>query len=67
MNNTLQRWRPWLVLPAIFFVAAVAAAEEAPPRLLTTAAAVRNLTVRQAAQHYPVKLRGVVTFYDDKL
>ena len=32
--------------------------------VLTTAAEVRNLTVDQADQHYPVKLRGVVTFYD---
>ena len=42
-------------------------AEGATQPTLTTAAEVRNLTVAQAEQHYPVKLRGVVTFYDDKL
>jgi PAS domain S-box-containing protein len=42
-------------------------AEEDQSRILTTAAEVRNLTVAQAGRHYPVKLRGVVTFYDDAL
>jgi PAS domain S-box-containing protein len=40
---------------------------EGIPRLLTTAAEVRNLTVAEADRHYPVKLRGVVTFYDPSL
>jgi hypothetical protein len=40
---------------------------EAPARVLTTAAEVRSLTAAEAEKHYPVKLRGVVTFYDDSL
>ena len=44
-----------------------ALAEEVQLKLLTTAAEVRNLNMAQADQHYPVKLRGVVTFYDDAL
>ena len=35
--------------------------------VLTNAQAVRNLTVSQAEQHRPVKLRGVVTFFDNSL
>jgi signal transduction histidine kinase len=34
---------------------------------LRTAASVRGLTVAQAQQHTPVKLRGVVTFFDETL
>ena len=34
---------------------------------LHTAAEVRRLTTEQAARHYPVRLRGVVTFYDQSL
>lgn len=34
---------------------------------LDTAAAVRGLTVEQARQRLPVRLRGVVTFYDEAL
>ena len=32
-----------------------------------TAAEVRSLTVEQARQHHPVKLRGVITFVDESL
>src|SRR5271156_4280765 len=42
-------------------------AQEGQTRTLTTVAEVRNLTVVQAELHQPVKLRGVVTFYDDAL
>ena len=42
-------------------------AAEAPDRLLTTAAEVRGLSAAEAYQHHPVKLRGVVTFYDEAL
>lgn len=38
-------------------------AAESPLAPLTTAAQVRNLTATDAERHYPVKLRGVVTFY----
>lgn len=34
---------------------------------LTTAAAVRGLTVSEAQEHNPVRLRGVVTFFDEPL
>ncbi len=40
---------------------------ENPDRILTTAAAVRSLSAAEAERHYPVKLRGVVTFYDETL
>ena len=40
---------------------------DSPAQVLTTAAAVRNLTAAEAERHYPVKLHGVVTFYDDAL
>lgn len=42
-------------------------AADGSDRLLTTAAAVRNLSAAEAAQKIPVKLRGVVTFYDETL
>ncbi|HKI70675.1 MAG TPA: hypothetical protein VKA67_13900, partial [Verrucomicrobiae bacterium] len=32
---------------------------------LRTAAQIRQLTPEQAARHYPVKLRAVITFYDE--
>lgn len=46
---------------ALIFTAANAAEE------LHTAAAVRGLSFEQAQQHPPVKLRGVVTFFDENL
>ena len=42
-------------------------AAETPDLILTTAAAVRALSAEDAAKHYPVKLHGVVTFYDEAL
>ncbi|MEI6194506.1 MAG: hypothetical protein WCS42_09260 [Verrucomicrobiota bacterium] len=42
-------------------------AAESPDRVLTTAAAVRSLSAAEAERHYPVKLHGVVTFYDEAL
>ena len=42
-------------------------AVESPDGVLTTAAAVRRLSAAEAARHHPVKLRGVVTFYDETL
>jgi PAS domain S-box-containing protein len=33
---------------------------------LTTAAQVRNLPAHEAARHYPVHIRGLVTFFDSK-
>ena len=40
---------------------------ENPDRILTTAAGVRSLSAPEAARGLPVKLRGVVTFYDETL
>lgn len=40
---------------------------QAPANELRTAAAVRGLTVEEAQQHRPVRLRGVVTFFEEKL
>ena len=42
-------------------------AADAGGQVLTTAAAVRALSAAEAEKHYSVKLRGVVTFYDDSL
>lgn len=57
------------VLVLIGFIVSQKGACAGEPQLplLTTAAEVRNLTPAQADLHYPVKLRGVVTFYDDAL
>ncbi len=38
-------------------------ASDVPPEELQTAEQIRQLTGEQAASHYPVKLRGVVTFF----
>ncbi len=43
------------------------ASAQTPERVLTTVAEVRGLSTADAEKHYPVKLRGVVTFYDDGL
>jgi len=40
------------------------AGQEAPLSELQTAEQVRQLTPEQAARHYPVRLRGVLTFFD---
>jgi signal transduction histidine kinase len=39
----------------------------AQTNVLTSASAVRSLTVEQAEQKFPVRLRGVVTFFDQRL
>jgi PAS domain S-box-containing protein len=39
-------------------------AQPAPTNILQTAAQIRQLTPGQAAMHYPVHLRGIVTFFD---
>jgi hypothetical protein len=51
----------WL---SLFALTAVAADQTAPLRVLHTAEEVRQLTPDQAAQHYPVQLRGTLTFFD---
>jgi hypothetical protein len=40
------------------------AGQEAPLSELQTAEQVRQLAPEQAARHYPVRLRGVLTFFD---
>ena len=42
------------------------AAQSAPTNLLQTAAQIRQLTPAEAAMHYPVQVRGVLTFFDQK-
>lgn len=42
-------------------------AQDAPAGELHTAAKVRSLTLQEAGQHLPVRLKGVVTFYDEGL
>jgi PAS domain S-box-containing protein len=41
------------------------AGQEASPPELQTAQQARQLTPEQAARHYPVRLRGVLTFFDE--
>jgi PAS domain S-box-containing protein len=38
-----------------------------PPQELRTAEQIRQLTGEQAAHHYPVRLQGVVTFFDEAI
>jgi hypothetical protein len=42
-------------------------AADSPDQVLTTVAAVRSLSTAEAGRHYPVKLHGLVTFYDETL
>jgi PAS domain S-box-containing protein len=42
-------------------------AADAPQRVLTSAAELRRLTPDEAGRFFPVKLRGVVTFFDEGL
>ena len=42
-------------------------ANDIPPEELKTAEQIRQLTGAQAAGHYPVKMRGVVTFFDEAI
>ena len=51
----------WLASPCL------ALAADSPGSVLTTVAAVRSLSAAEAGRHYPVKLHGVVSFYDETL
>lgn len=51
----------------VFCLLLLAAGAQTPPEELRTAAAVRALTVAQAQQPVRVRLRGVVTFFDEAL
>src|SRR5690242_3416717 len=66
--TSLQRAIRWSLTTAICLGSfALAVKAEAPADELRTAAAVRGLTVEQAQQRAPVRLRGVVTFFDETL
>ena len=62
-NNTV-----WLLLLSLIGLTGVLpVSTRAADPVLTTVAEVRALTAAEAGKHYPVKLKGVVTFYDDGL
>ncbi len=59
----------WLRIVASIFAGGLpfCAGAQTPSGELLTAAAVRSLTVEEAQQHRPVRLRGVVTFYEENI
>lgn len=67
--NTRSIWRSTSSLVGAFWLAVAHPAypAETPDRILTTAAQVRSLSAAEADLQHPVKLRGVVTFYDKGL
>jgi len=64
-TNVLRFIVGWLVL-CIILVGQSGAAQPREKQL-TTATEVRRLTADEAARYFPVKLRGVVTFFDEGL
>ncbi len=67
MQNTLRiTTLAALALTFLGFVAQPTLAQAAD-QAITSAAAIRNLSAEDAARGLPVKLRGVVTFFDDGL
>jgi len=42
-------------------------ADNQPLEELRTAEQIRRLSTQQADRHYPVRLRGVITYFDDKI
>ncbi len=55
----------WLIAPSLFGHATIRDnSQNAEPRTITSVASIRHLTRAQAEQHYPVHLRGVVTYFD---
>lgn len=61
INSTL------LLLTLLFAVEVPLLAQPAESDVLTTVSQIRKLSAADANKHRPVKLRGVVTFYDDGL
>ncbi|MCC6821960.1 MAG: PAS domain S-box protein [Verrucomicrobia subdivision 3 bacterium] len=55
------------LLRLVFGGALLVTQSEGAAEVVQTAAQVRDLTVEQAQRHDPVKLRGVVTFFDETL
>jgi hypothetical protein len=54
-------------VPILLYTAGVAQSAETPSRLLrtlTTAHEAHDISLEEAARGYPVRIRGVVTFYD---
>jgi PAS domain S-box-containing protein len=66
-GNSLKRF--WLAIFVLvgFCGRPASAADPNLTNVIRTAAAVRSLTSEEASRHYPVQLRGVVTFFDEAL
>ena len=56
-----------LIFVAFWLVLFPAGGQATPVPELTTVAAIRQLTIEQTRQKIPVQLRGVVTFFDERL
>jgi len=56
-----------IALFCVLYSLALAADALGPTNEIRRAVEVRELTVAQAGQHYPVKLQGVITFFDTNL
>ena len=61
----IARWWPRVAVGVLLLP--VAARAQSTGEVLRTAAAIRELTVEQAELHQPVRIRGVVTFFDEAL
>jgi PAS domain S-box-containing protein len=61
-----RRFALGLLLLSICLCGGQLPAQPAPTNILQTAAQIRQLTPAQAAMHYPVRVQGVVTFFDQK-
>jgi hypothetical protein len=64
---SLRRWSGRFCFILALGLATLRPQEAPAAEALTTAAAVRGLSVAQAQQRAPVRLRGVVTFFDEVL
>lgn len=65
-RKTIQLMLPCAAVMAlaVLFSGNIRAADQPPLQELHTAAEVRRLTPEQAARHYPVHIRGVITAFD---
>lgn len=70
-SNCSRRLQPLclglLLLLFLIYSFGLKAGVLAPTNVIQKAEDIRDLTVAQASQHYPVKLQGVITFYDTNL
>lgn len=66
LRRQLSRWRSGILLIALLLIGGIDSVAQSN-EVLRTAAEVRGLTVQQAQQRLPVRLRGVVTFFDETL